>query len=103
MKKHLTGKRLLQALLLSALLVCCMGTTAFAAQYPDVTAKHWAKPYIDRWSDSGILKGYPDGKFHPDDPVTRGQLSAILYSILGVEPIAGYSYPDLPKTAWRCV
>ena len=100
MKKHLTGKRLLQALLLSALLVCCMGTTAFAAQYPDVTAKHWAKPYIDRWSDSGILKGYPDGKFHPDDPVTRGQLSAILYSILGVEPIAGYSYPDLPKTAW---
>ena len=100
MKKHLTGKRLLQALLLSVLLVCCMGTTAFAAQYPDVTAKHWAKPYIDRWSDSGILKGYPDGKFHPDDPVTRGQLSAILYSILGIEPIAGYSYPDLPKTAW---
>ena len=48
MKKHLTGKRLLQALLLSVLLVCCMGTTAFAAQYPDVTAKHWAKPYIDR-------------------------------------------------------
>ena len=46
MKKHLTGKRLLQALLLSVLLVCCMGTTAFAAQYPDVTAKHWAKPVI---------------------------------------------------------
>ena len=98
--KHFTGKRLLQALLLSLLLACCMETTAFAAQYPDVTDEHWAKPYIDRWSDSGILKGYPDGKFHPDDPVTRGQLSAILYSILGVEPIAGYSYPDLPKTAW---
>ena len=98
--KHFTGKRLLQALLLSLLLACCMETTAFAAQYPDVTDEHWAKPYIDRWSDSGILKGYPDGKFHPDDPVTRGQLSAILYSILGIEPIAGYSYPDLPKTAW---
>lgn len=98
--KHFTGKRLLQALLLSLLLVCCMETTAFAAQYPDVTDEHWAKPYIDRWSDSGILKGYPDGKFHPDDPVTRGQLSAILYSILGVEPVEGYSYPDLAKTAW---
>ena len=98
--KHFTGKRLLQALLLSLLLACCMETTAFAAQYPDVTDEHWAKPYIDRWSDSGILKGYPDGKFHPDDPVTRGQLSAILYSILGIEPIAGYSYPDLAKTAW---
>ena len=98
--KHFTGKRLLQALLLSLLLACCMETTAFAAQYPDVTDEHWAKPYIDRWSDSGILKGYPDGKFHPDDPVTRGQLSAILYSILEIEPIAGYSYPDLPKTAW---
>ncbi len=98
--KHFTGKRLLQALLLSLLLACCMETTAFAAQYPDVTDEHWAKPYIDRWSDSGILKGYPDGKFHPDDPVTRGQLSAILYSILGVEPVEGYSYPDLAKTAW---
>ena len=31
---------------LSVLLICCMGTTAFAAQYPDVTAKHWAKPII---------------------------------------------------------
>ena len=40
------------------------------------------------------------GKFHPDDPVTRGQLSAILYSILGVEPVEGYSYPNLAKTAW---
>lgn len=98
--KHFTGKRLLQALLLSLLLACCMETTAFAAQYPDVTDEHWAKPYIDRWSDPGILKGYPDGKFHPDDPVTRGQLSAILYSILGVEPVEGYSYPDLAKTAW---
>ena len=60
-----------------------MGTTAFAAQYPDVTAKHWAKPYIDRWSDSGILKGYPDGSLVLDGTLTRAQALVMLTRAFG--------------------
>ena len=33
-----------------------------------------------RWAvDSGIVNGYGDGRFGPDDPVTREQMAAVLY------------------------
>lgn len=33
-----------------------------------------------RWAvDAGIVKGYGDGRFGPDDPVTREQMAAMLY------------------------
>ncbi len=35
---------------------------------------------VVRWAvDNGIIKGYGDGRFGPDDPVTREQMAAILY------------------------
>ena len=53
--------------LLCALFLCA---SVSAADFPDVEG-HWARSAIERWSDSGILKGYPDGSFGPNDPVTR--------------------------------
>lgn len=38
----------------------------------------------------GILKGYEDGSFHPDEPVTREEFAAVLYRYLkycGIEDI----------------
>lgn len=43
----------------------------------DITG-HWAEKEI-RWClDKGLMKGYPDGSFHPDKPVTRAELAAVL-------------------------
>ena len=50
--------------------------TVFAASYSDISG-HWARVAIERWSEREILKGN-DGKFRPDDPVTRGELATIL-------------------------
>lgn len=42
---------------------------------------HWAAPQI-RWAMmEGLLKGYPDGSFQPDKPVTRAELAVILHRI----------------------
>ena len=42
---------------------------------------HWAAPYI-RWAImEGLLKGYPDGSFQPDKPVTRAEMAVILHRI----------------------
>lgn len=42
---------------------------------------HWAAPQI-RWAiNEGLLKGYPDGSFKPDKPVTRAELAVILHRI----------------------
>lgn len=43
----------------------------------DVTG-HWAEKAIRRCMERGLLKGYPDGSFGPDRPVTRAELAVIL-------------------------
>lgn len=82
--------------LLCALFLCA---SVSAADYPDVEG-HWARSAIERWSDSGILKGYPDGSFGPNDPVTRAQLSEVLYRIWGCEPKSGHTFEDASPAAW---
>lgn len=46
-----------------------------AATYPDVQ-KHWAKDYIEKISENKLISGYEDGKFRPDNEVSR--LEAII-------------------------
>lgn len=96
MKKYL-------AFFLMALGLFCALTTvsapARAAAYPDIEG-HWAKPAIERWSDSGILKGYADGRFAPNDPISRAQLSEILYRVWGCKPNSVRTFTDVPANAW---
>lgn len=39
---------------------------------------HWAEKAIRRVMDKGIMQGYPDGSFRPNEPVTRAELATIL-------------------------
>lgn len=43
----------------------------------DITG-HWAEAQIRRCMERGLMKGYPDGSFGPDKPVTRAELAVIL-------------------------
>lgn len=43
----------------------------------DITG-HWAEAAIRRCMERGLLKGYPDGSFQPDKPVTRAEISVIM-------------------------
>ena len=42
----------------------------------DITG-HWAEKDIRFWLDKGLVKGYPDGSFKPDQPVTRAEICVI--------------------------
>lgn len=44
----------------------------------DDVSGHWAEAEIKRCMKRGIIKGYPDGRFQPDKPVTRAELAVIL-------------------------
>ena len=46
--------------------------------FTDVPKTHWAYKYIDKVSDAGIMNGIGDGKFAPDEPLTRAQICKIL-------------------------
>lgn len=44
----------------------------------DDISGHWAEESV-RWClEHGLLKGYPDGSFGPDKPVTRAELATVL-------------------------
>ena len=46
-------------------------------------ASHWAKPYIGYCASLGIIDGYSNGKFGPDDVVTGSQAAKMLLISLG--------------------
>lgn len=44
--------------------------------------KHWAAKDIDRCIERGLMTGYPDGSFKPDQPVTRAEMAVIIRRII---------------------
>jgi hypothetical protein len=49
-----------------------------APPYPDVQTSRWSASKIEWAKQNQIVKGYPDGSFKPDKPVTRAELIAVL-------------------------
>lgn len=53
--------------------------------FPDVAASHWAASQIKELSQSGVIVGYPDGTFKPDEQVTRAEFASMAIKALGQE------------------
>lgn len=52
------------------------------ASMPDA-AGHWASGWVGALVEKGVLKGYPDGTFRPDTPVTRAEAARLLAVAFG--------------------
>ncbi|ARV57536.1 S-layer protein [Nostocales cyanobacterium HT-58-2] len=46
--------------------------------FTDVPAEFWGRRFIDVLSSRGIIKGFPDYSFRPNQPVTRAEFAVIL-------------------------
>ena len=64
--------------------------------FPDVKPSYWAAAYVNMAAKGKtIISGYPDGKFHPERPVTVGQAVTILLRMLGYkDENVGGVWPD---------
>jgi S-layer homology domain len=70
------------------------------AQASDV-AGNWAEPFITVLVQKDIIKGYPDGTFRPDQPITRAEFAALLNKAFDLQPIReGRKFKDVPKNYW---
>jgi hypothetical protein len=47
-------------------------------KFKDVPETHWADEAIEELSEMGIINGYKDGTFKPDEAVTRAELATML-------------------------
>lgn len=52
------------------------------------TSGHWAKDYIATATATGIVSGYNDNIFGPNDPVTREQMAAMVVKAANLTPAA---------------
>jgi N-acetylmuramoyl-L-alanine amidase len=50
----------------------------YATTVNDDIIGHWAEQSIRKAIEKGVIKGHSDGRFGPDEPVTRAQLAVIL-------------------------
>ena len=78
----MAGFRRFRAAAALALAAASLVQSAAGAPFSD-TEGHWAQSAVEKWSgEYGVLNGYEDGSFHPDDPITRGAFAGILNRFL---------------------
>jgi len=97
---------------LKKLLLTCMACVLLSAAwlspvlagFSDVDGNQkyaWAKPSIDEMNRRGILTGFADGSFKPDQPVTKAQFTVMVYRLFPLlrnpEPAV---IPGLPENHW---
>lgn len=68
----------MRVFMLFAAICIILPCAAFCEEFKDVPKDNWAAEAVQKMADSGVLKGYPDDKFHGDKPVTRYELAVAL-------------------------
>jgi len=69
----------------AALLVRALGLKEEAAiTFKDVQSGNWFYSEVAKAVKTGIVKGYDDGKFRPDQKITREEMAVMIERILGV-------------------
>jgi hypothetical protein len=74
-----------------------------APAFKDVAQNNWAYPYVMYLKEKGVVFGYPDGNYRPDDYVTRAEFSSMVTRALNLlqRPIKQvYNYKDVAPTYW---
>ena len=94
MKKAI-GKRLLALLLV--VLMLCPQTYALAAT--DLSG-HWCRGEIEAFLSKDLVRGYPDGGFHPDATVTRAEFIRMVNSTFGFVREGTATFTDVKEGDW---
>ncbi len=61
-----------------AVMLCAGLVSPAFASFSDVAEANWYHVYVKNLTASGIVNGYPDGTFRPDNELTRGEFLKLL-------------------------
>ncbi len=65
------------------------------------TVGHWAAEPIGKLVKMNLLSGFPDGSFQPDKQMSRAEFAAVMFKLLGQQPVDAASvFTDVSPNAW---
>ncbi len=70
------------------------------AKYSDVPENHWAYETIIVMSEKGIINGYPDGTFAPNNYITRAEVAKIFVKSLDLKEKSTTTFIDVDESFW---
>ncbi|MCA1993874.1 MAG: S-layer homology domain-containing protein [Coleofasciculus sp. S288] len=76
-------------------------TPAKTVNFSDVPQDFWARPYIEALAGRGIIVGFEDNTFRPNQPVTRAEFAAQLTQAFDQKAVAqAQNYNDVASNFW---
>ncbi len=67
----------------AAAIASAFGSISGTSKFSDIDG-HWAQIHIEKLEAYGIVNGFDDGTFRPDEPITRAQTAAMVSNALSV-------------------
>ena len=78
--------------------------------FTDLDEAHWAYNEILALTDNGLIEGYPDKSYKPEDNITRAEAMTVINKLLGRKPLESYvkslefnPFNDLFEDKWYYV
>lgn len=71
-------------------------------KFPDVQKGDWFYDYVMNASRYHLFRGDSEGRFNPDNPITRAEFAAVLANLYqpDLRPYTTSQFPDVPKGEW---
>lgn len=63
--------------------------------YTDLPSDHWAYNYVKAVTNAGYMKGFDDGSFRADQPITRAELVALVLRLRGISEVPLGAFNDI--------
>ncbi|NLN64330.1 MAG: S-layer homology domain-containing protein [Clostridiaceae bacterium] len=96
------------SLVLSICILCALFTlpsvvssASNSKELVDIKA-HWAEIEINKWVSQDLVKGYGNGRFGPNDSITRAEFVTLLNRIFGYQQTSEKSFPDVKGRGMVC-
>jgi hypothetical protein len=72
------------------------------SSFQDVNKKDWFYPYVETAKITGIIKGYPDNTFKPNQKIIRAEAVKVIVNTLGLpkNEIKEVRFRDYDKKEW---
>lgn len=96
-------KKIFFSFVVAVFLLVVPVSRALCVEYSDLSQTHWAYSQIRQLTDEGVLVGYPDSTFHPDENVTKAEFATMVIKAVNQQTASiqdTIEFKDISKDFW---